>query len=538
MDTFLNDSSSDAYEKLIDRLLASPHFGERWARHWLDVARFGESHGFEHDYDRKYAYHYRDFVIKAFNQDMPFDQFVKWQLAGDELDPNNNLALMATGFLGAGVFPTQITANEVERARYDALDDMAGTTSLAMLGINLGCARCHDHKYDPITSQEYYRFVSTFSTTVRSEIELDLGQLDDQKTDDKSNPHLTKVQVTTEGLKPMRHHTQGADFFEKTYYLKRGDPDQKGQLVTQSFLQVLMRSPDKEKHWQVKPPPNWRTSYRRTALANWITDTQYGSGHLLARVIVNRLWQHHMGTGIVATPNDFGAQGQRPTHPQLLDWLAQQLIKNDWRLKPIHKLIMTSRVYQLSTSNNPDHEKIDPQNALHWRRQRQRLEAEIIRDNLFSVSGMIDKRMFGPGTLDSNSRRRSIYFTVKRSRLIPMMQLFDAPDALISQADRSRTIIAPQALMFMNNHQVRQAAQHLAKRLNPKKSLTDKQAIHQAYLIALTRPPTPQELNDAARFINNQKDSYKMQNKTNPSHLARSDFCQVLMSLNEFIYIE
>ncbi|MCA9015692.1 MAG: DUF1549 domain-containing protein, partial [Planctomycetaceae bacterium] len=174
VDEFLADQSPDAYEKLIDRLLASPRYGERWARHWLDIARFAESHGFEHDYDRNFAYHYRDFVIKALNQDMPYDQFVKWQLAGDELAPDNPLALMATGFLGAGVFPTQITANEVERTRYDALDDMLNTTGLAMLGLSVGCARCHDHKFDPIGSEDYYRMLSTFTTTVRTEIELDL----------------------------------------------------------------------------------------------------------------------------------------------------------------------------------------------------------------------------------------------------------------------------------------------------------------------------------------------------------------------------
>ncbi len=174
IEAFLADESPDAYEKLIDRLLASPHYGERWARHWLDIARFAESHGFEHDYDRNYAYHYRDFVIKALNQDMPYDQFVRWQLAGDEMAPDNPLALMATGFLGAGVFPTQITANEVERTRYDALDDMLNTTGLAMLGLSVGCARCHDHKFDPIPSQDYYRMLSTFTTTVRTEIEIDL----------------------------------------------------------------------------------------------------------------------------------------------------------------------------------------------------------------------------------------------------------------------------------------------------------------------------------------------------------------------------
>ncbi|MBI1899617.1 MAG: PSD1 domain-containing protein [Planctomycetia bacterium] len=822
---FLKDPTSEAYEKLIDRLLDSPKFGERWARHWLDVSRFAESHGFEQDYDREAAYHFRDFVIRAFNQDLPYDQFVRWQLAGDEIAPDDPLAMMATGFLGAGVFPTQITKNEVEKSRYDALDDMAATTGTAMLGLTIGCARCHDHKFDPIANEDYYRLVSTFTTTVRSNIELDLqpevyraakakfdaehaplaealaeherrnptaqsleewlnkkkseglepaaweylwngaiasaggakfvaqpdgsflaaeknadfdaytftaqvssakitavrldaladpslpksgpgraangnfalsdlrltvrpvdgskpallitladplatfqqqglpaaaiidadpksawavdpqfgkdhsvvlqvknapelagpvvleftlkfnnnqghaigrprfsisraaqpvaldGSLGPLGTNDaiellkqgegkplreliqegkilekpsalvdlcrredakwqelrgavqehlkqEPKPNLTKVMVSSEGFTPIRHHTQGADFFEQTYFLRRGDPDQKGDVATQSFLRVLMRADDGEKHWQAKPPPGWRTSYRRTALANWITDTEYGAGHLLARVIVNRLWQHHFGRGIVATPNDFGVQGQKPTHPELLDWLATELIRNNWRLKPIHKLILRSAVYRQCTAANGANEKIDPQNQYLWRRDRRRLEAEAIRDSLLAVSGTLDSRMYGPGTLDEGMTRRSIYFMVKRSKLIPMMTLFDAPEPNVSVGGRPSTTIAPQALLFMNNPHVRVWSRNFAKRLAPAAEKSWGEAVRQAYQVALTRDPDETELAQAGAFLAAQAEEYHKAQKGDAKELALADFCQVLMSLNEFVYVE
>src|SRR5206468_8556305 len=197
-------------------------------------------------------------------------------------------------------------------------------------------------------------------------------------------PNMTQVMVCSEGVTPIRHHTQGADFFNETYFLKRGDCDQKMGQAQQAFLQVLMLSPDKEKHWQFAPPEGSKTSYRRRALANWITDTEYGAGHLLARVIVNRLWQHHFGRGIVATPNDFGVQGTRPTHPELLDWLAQELIRNGWRLKPMHELIMTSAAYVQSSQFDAADAKLDPENIWLWRRTPQRLEAEVIRDSMLA----------------------------------------------------------------------------------------------------------------------------------------------------------
>src|SRR6267143_1696333 len=253
---------------------------------------------------------------------------------------------------------------------------------------------------------------------------------------------LTKVMVCSEGVPAIRLHTQGADFFEKSYYLKRGDPNQKNGEANAGFLQVLSRAPDGETHWKTAPPTASKLSYRRTGLANWITDKEYGAGHLLARVIVNRLWQHHMGRGIVATPNDFGAQGMRPTHAELLDYLASELIGGEWKLKRIHRLIMTSSAYIQGSDFNEKAFAADSENLLLWRHPKMRLEAEAIRDSMLFVSGMLDETMYGPGTLDESMKRRSIYFFVKRSKLIQTMMLFDAPNTLQSFALRANTTVA------------------------------------------------------------------------------------------------
>jgi mono/diheme cytochrome c family protein len=603
--SFVADPSPLAYEKLIDRLLASPHHGERWARHWLDVARFAESHGFEHDYDRPTAYPYRDFVIKALNLDLPYDTFTRWQLAGDEIEPDNPLALTATGFLGAGVHSTQITAATVEKERYDELDDIVRTMGTAMLGLTVGCARCHDHKYDPVPVRDYYRLVAMFTKTVRADMEVDLepalspdarrrhqaeiarreealqkheqdvlwpkvlvrlpaspgskpstskhlallrwyrskdatwrklnAQLQQMRAREKS-AGKSKAMICSEGLPPIRLHSQGADFLEHTHFLKRGDPNQKDGIATPGFLQVLTRSAGMEKRWHVSPPPGSRTPYQRRALANWITDVEQGAGALLARVIVNRLWQHHFGRGIVATTSDFGLQGERPTHPELLDWLASELIANGWRLKPIHKLIVTSAAYRQATTFDPARAVRDPDNRLLWRRVPRRLEAEVIRDSLLAVSDQLDRRMFGPGTLDPNHKRRSIYFFVKRSQLVPMMVLFDAPDGTVGIEQRTTTTIAPQALLLMNNTVVRSASARLAQRLQARNDPPEQ--VRFAYALTLGRAPKPAELTAALGFLHEQRTAYNEEKRPDAPQRALADFCQVLLGLNEFVYID
>jgi mono/diheme cytochrome c family protein len=823
VEAFVKSTDSDAYSKLIDKLLQSPQYGERWARHWMDLARFGESHGYEQDTDRLTAYHYRDFLIKALNADIPYDRFVRWQIAGDELEPENPLALMATGFLGAGVFPTQLTEKEFESSRYDELDDIVSTLGTTVLGLSIGCARCHAHKFDPIPALDYYRMAANFTTTIRSEVELDLEpeinqqrqaeyerQLakateslqayeatelpsvsnellnrfksdssaidawDDFKSADITSPKkkftlqsdrswlvtdvadtkdtvtfvgvpgsspiqslrlealrdkklpkggagrakdghlfigelkvriigndkklrkispianglvsnetatandliqrlsdndratgwevvakdmasdqslvlhftkplelgegeklqveivpgtaedtgsvgrfristtnrsnllpvigssglnvdirkalaqltekfdrgskefkvakdwiaeripqyrqlierlqkldekktgiiLTKVQINTEGMPRMPHLADGRGFphfYPDTYFLNRGDVSQKRDKVDAGFLRVLMRNDRQQKDWEIAKPEGWdRTSYRRTSLANWLTDPQDGAGHLAARVIVNRLWQHHFGVGIVPTASDFGKQGDQPTHAELLDWLAVDLIQNGWKLKRMHRLMMTSSVYMQSsdvsgTKNGEGRLKADRENQLFWRFNPRRLEAEAIRDSLLAVSGQLDTTMFGPGTLDPNMKRRSIYFQIKRSQLIPMMVLFDWPEHQVSIGTRSRTTIAPQALAFMNSPQCRVYAQALADRV---RSDSAEASIHNTYRQVLGRKPKDTELKLALAFLEKQASEYAANQLEKGRERALVDLCQTVLSMNEFVYVE
>jgi hypothetical protein len=342
---------------------------------------------------------------------------------------------------------------------------------------------------------------------------------------------VTKVLVTTEGMKPLKHHADDRGFphfYKETYILARGDVNKKQGVAEQGFLQVLTRTPDLEKHWIREPAAGARTPGRRSALARWLTDVDAGAGALVARVIVNRLWAQHFGRGLVATTNDFGAQGEPPTHPELLEYLAGELIRNGWRLKPIQKLILTSAVYQESTEKSAASAAKDPDNKLYWRRDPRRLEAEAIRDSLLEVGGLLDRRMYGPGTLDEAMTRRSIYFFIKRSKLIPMLMVFDAPEPLASQGGRPTTTIAPQALLFMNSPLVRRCAAGLAKEAD----------VSALYRRALGRPPTDAELKSAGEFLSLQEQSYRDSGKGDPKLAARVDFCQALLCLNEFVYVE
>ncbi len=567
VERFVADTGANAFEKVVDRLLATPAYGERYGRHWLDPARYAESHGFEHDYFRPNAYHYRDFVIKALNADMPYDRFVRWQIAGDELAPNDPEALAATGFLGAGVYPTQITNREAERVRYDAMDDMLATTGHAMLALTVGCARCHDHKFDPIPTKDYYRLLSAFTTTVRAEIEVVLGtpeqkaalaafeaklkplqdELKKMKPADagykdqqakiaeleKARPKVTKsiIQATTEGKKPMRHHTADGsipDFYPTTHLLKRGDADQKDGEVSLGFLQVLSKKP--ETTWIAPKPAT--TSGRRTALAKWLTDTTDGAGATAARVMVNRLWHHHFGRGIVATLNDFGYQSEAPTHPELLEWLADDLASNGWKLKRLHKLMVMSRTYGQSAAASAEAAKADPDNRLWGSRPKRRLEAEAIRDNWLSVAGQLDGTLYGPGLADESMKRRSIYFRIQRSQLIPSLQVFDWPDTLTSAAARPTTTVSPQALLFLNNPNVRAAANAFAVELKPfaDKGLTA--GVERAYLSAFGRPPTPAETEAGVGYLTMRGA------KDGKLDKALQEYALVLFSLNEFIYVD
>jgi hypothetical protein len=345
-------------------------------------------------------------------------------------------------------------------------------------------------------------------------------------------PNIVKALIASEGVPPVKLHTQGEEVLSHTHFLRRGDPNQKEAVASPSYLQVLYTGED---HWRKSPPKESKLSYRRAAFADWITDVDRGAGPLLARVIVNRLWQHHMGRGIVATPSDFGIRGEPPTHPELLDYLASELIRNGWKLKPVHKLIVTSAVYQTASTAAEAKLKADRDNALFWHRPARRLDAEAIRDSLLFVGGQLDERMFGPGTLDEASKRRSIYFTMKRSKLIPMLVIFDAPDGTVGVGERPATTVAPQALLMLNNPQVRSWARSFATRVT-KGMRSSEQAIDRAYRIALGRSATPEELSEGTAFVKRQEESYK--GRADAKDLALADFCQVVMCLSEFMYVE
>ncbi len=352
-------------------------------------------------------------------------------------------------------------------------------------------------------------------------------------------PDLKKVMVTSEGFKPIPHFADARGFphfYQTVFMLKRGDARQKGEVASPGFLQILDHAPDGDGRWQQQPPPGARTSYRRRALANWMTDTQYGAGELLARVIVNRLWQHHFGRGIVGTPNDFGMQGDRPTHPELLDWLAADLIQHGWQLKRLQKLIMISATYLQSSDAKGDGAGIDKEDRFLWRWPRHRLEGEAIRDSILSVGGLLDDKMYGPGSLDPAMRRRSVYFFIKRSEMVPFLMLFDFPEPNSSVGARVSTTVAPQALALINNPQIRSAARAFATRLKPFAAKSLEEAVTRGYLSALGRKPDAGELRKSVAFLQKQPTSDHAAGADDAQEIALADFCQVLFGLNEFIY--
>jgi hypothetical protein len=540
LDAMLKDESPDWYEKLVDRLLTSDHFGERWGRHWLDVARYADSEGYEADADRPGSFHYRDFVIKAFNQDLPYDTFVKWQLAGDEYQPDDAMALAATGFLAVG--PVSVSKNnegtpqELAQYRADEIDDMVSTTGAAFLGMTVACARCHDHKYDPIPTRDYYRLAAAFNSTqrvggrFRSDEKHDAKELEDALRE--------PLRISDVGAEPVT-----------SYLLARGDPSHKLEEVRLGFLSVLEpeRSPDR---WTDHPRSSGaKTTFQRTALAEWMTDVDDGAGALLARVIVNRLWQHHFGVGLVATPSDFGTQGDRPTHPELLDWLASELIRQHWRLKPIHRLMLTSAAYMQDTTFDPAKAKIDPDDKLLWRRRPMRLEAEALRDAILATSGKLDLTMFGPAIKPAvppeaqagrnkdfvprpqddgpDQWRRSIYLFSKRSAPTPMFDVFDAPNPNQSCARRAQSTVSTQALILMDSAFVRRQAGFFEDRVVNDAGAKPEDRVRLAYRLALSRDPTPHEIESAYRFLG-----------PDAGRDALVDFCHVLLTLDEFAYVD
>jgi len=617
---FLDDQRPDAFDRLTDKLLDNPHYGERWARHWLDLVRFSDSGGFEYDRERDNAWRYRDYVIRAFNNDKPYDRFLKEQLAGDELYPNSVEARIATGYLRLGVENNIKT----EQTRIDELDDIVVTTANSLLGVTVGCARCHNHKFDPIAQKDYYRMQAVFFATKAEErplgtpeevekikagikaieelqkpIRKDIRAVE-QPTRDKiiakrkaDLPEYMRLALATPPEKRTEGQKLNANQVEKSlenireedliaempplarakrellqaqiddldrqkpkletamaimepgreapasYFLHRGNLGQKGSRMTPGVLSAAY-----EGEWQFPTPPaDAKSSFRRAGFAEWLTSPD---NPLTARVMVNRIWQNHFGEGLVRTPSNFGKMGERPTHPELLDYLASEFVQSGWSIKHIHKLIMKSAAYRMASDDIEANLKIDSDNRMLWRMPRRRVEGEVIRDAVLAVAGTLDRTIGGPAVYpyidpilfqssskrtwngkavnDPSTYRRSVYVFSKRTIPLPMLETFDRPDTMSSCGRRNRSTIAPQALILMNNEFIGTQAKHFAQRLEVEAGPDTKAQVKLAYELALSREPRPEELSKAVEFIQ----SY-------PQGLV--DFAHALFNINEFVYI-
>jgi hypothetical protein len=660
IDAFLADTAPGAWERVVDRLLASSHYGERWGRHWLDVARYADSGGFQNDTDRPQFWRYRDYVIKSFNDDKPYNLFVKEQIAGDEFDNRTDDTLIATGFLRAGPRVQHREKDNPER-RHDYLDDVLGAIGKGVLGLTVQCARCHDHKFDPILTREYYALQASIFGYVevdyplgpREQADAYMRKLDEiyQRTEplreqveaieapyqytlaleqikQKYPEHVVRAvekpeadrtvgekllatqvlesavtiptraidkimtpedaakkkaladRITainaekpkapalahivtdgdwratgpgtgdgTKGACPVcEEEYKGAGRFLElgpgaghyvtppSFFLVRGDPDRKAFATEPGFLSVITTGNPPA----ALPPSNGRTSGRRLALAEWLTSPD---NPLTARVIVNRIWHHHFGRGIVATLDNFGRMGEQPSNQELLDWLAVEFVKSGWSIKKMHRLIMTSEAYQMASEY--EHEASaakDPADAHLWRYRTTRMEGEIIRDQIMAVAGTLDRTIGGPPIfphvdeelLKALDRgiwrnqpdgpkvwRRSVYIYAKRSLPFPMLHVFDLADMNVSFGARNVSTVPTQALTMMNDAFVRKQAQMLADRLT-KEAGSDRGAqVDLAYRLALTRPPTANERSMAMKMI---------------ATASLEDFTNVLFNLSEFLY--
>ena len=571
-------------------------------------------------------------MIRALNADMPFDQFVRWQIAGDEYAPDNASAVAATGFCTAAPSQETTPADTEEnkaKIRYDELDNMLATTGSALLGLSVGCARCHDHKFDPIPTRDYYRMLAAFQTSERQVAPLsrphrdlehwlreqrrlyreakmtELGLSDGEKFWLRQPEHFfVPVQIELykkygKRLDPMTEQlrnwmsaaaramfdrlvaaarnaeAEGADSkvtalalfdrgqqAEPAYILGRGSVTNRQESVALGFLQVLTRGTTPADYLAQarasaascvkldEPDAMLGTTYQRMALAGWLTDLDHGAGALLARVVVNRLWQHHFGEGLVRTPDDFGATGSRPDHPELLEWLAGELIRGGWRLKPIHRQILSSAVFRLSTANAPAGMAVDADNRLLWHRRAIRLEAETMRDAMLTASGRLNSVMYGPPfrpripaeaiSTRSNDAypadihdgpltwRRAVYAFIKRSVPNPLAEVFDAPDSTAVCGRRNTTAVPTQNLALLNDPFVRDRATDLARRAVDESGPRPEDQIGRAYELALGRPPREDDLAAAVAFL--------ADGESRPDALA--DLCHVLFTLNEFLYID
>jgi hypothetical protein len=557
---FVASTDPLAYEKLVEHLLASPRYGERWGRHWLDVVRFAETEGFEYDRQRPDAWRYRDYVIRSFNADKPYDQLVREQLAGDEIEPDSRDMEIAVGFYRLGPVRRNAGNPKVAFSRNEVLTEMTDSIGAVFLGLTVGCARCHDHKFDDFSQADYYRLQAFLAQTQEHDIVLA-----DPKVRASWEERTGKIQAEIQRLKQALETAEGERrermrarlaamqrslppslpgissvhdvAAERTtvHVLKRGDPDRKGKPVGMRVPAALLA---------VKPPElPAQTKNPRTLLAAWINDP---GNPLAARVFVNRVWQYHFGQGIVATANDFGVNGSGPSHPELLDYLAGQFLAGGRRIKPLHRLILLSSTYRQG-SRSPDGLSLrkDPDNCLLARFPRRRLDAEEVRDALLMISGRLNDKAGGPSVVvpvdpdlvgllydpaqwrvtatRAEHDRRSVYLLSKRNLRLPFLEVFDQPDAATSCPRRVTSTHVLQSLELLNGSISHRLADAFARRLEREAGADPQRQIERAYLLAAGRAPTARERELARKFLAEQ---------------PLRELALAVFNLNAFLYVD
>ena len=620
---FEADASPDAHEKVIDELLSRPQYGEKWGRHWLDLVRYAETNGYERDGRKPEAWRYRDYVIRSFNQDKPYDAFIREQLAGDELDQVTRDSMIATGFHRLGIWDDEPA--DPDQAYYDGLDDVLSTTSQVFLGLTVGCARCHDHKIDPIPQRDYYRMLGFFHNTLNNitprqfkkspytlntlRVIASPARIEEHEArkkaheeslaalDERVAGYETKIEETftnpekedaadkrtreillRQKRSPALDETELADYIRAmeeagelrrnkvppleralciqengrqapdTHVLIRGNAHAPGEKVGPGYPEVLgFRDPI------IPPAPEGiDSSGRRRVLADWITSPE---NPLTARVIVNRLWHYHFGRGIVRSTNNFGQNGESPTHPLLLDWLAAEMIEGGWSLKKFHRMLMLTRAYRMSSQGTLAGLRKDPENNLFWRFDMRRLTAEEVRDSLIHLTGRLNLKMGGPSiytevppeVLATASRpgnawgnsppgerlRRSVYIFVKRSLHEPMLKAFDMADTDNTCAVRFTTTVPTQSLTMLNSRFLNDLAVRFAQRLVDEAGDDPEARVRLGLALATQREPAPEEIGQGLRMMKELQESSGLTPRQ-----ALDRFCLLAMNLNEFIYLD
>ena len=619
--SFLADDSPEAFERVIDRLLESPHYGERWARHWLDLVRYAETNSYERDGAKPFVWRYRDYVIQSFNNDKPYDQFVMEQLAGDELDNPTTETIIATGYYRLGIWQDE-PVDPVQEV-FEDIDDLIRTTAEVFLGVTVGCARCHDHKLDPIPQRDYYRMAAFFRNVqrygVRGAGSVEASSLVDIGTPEERKRYAEQVQVHQEELRDMtrriatinrivkadlkgvendewKNEKRRSEFVKKrigslltkaefdeylrlvkrreelkrfkppglekslcvkehgrtspqTYVLIRGNAHAQGDEVTPGFLEVL--SPPEPNI--AEPAADANSTGRRRALAEWIASK---SNPLTARVMVNRIWHYHFGRGLVRSTSDFGFQGTPPTHPQLLNWLASEFVDGGWKIKRLHKLMMLSNTYQMSSQSDALALEKDPVNQLFWRFDMRRLSAEEIRDSILAANGSLAlDRMFGPSfypiipaeVMAGQSRpgagwgksspedraRRSIYIHLKRSLVVPMIASFDGADTDFSCPVRFHTTQPTQALGMLNSTFMMDQATIFSRYLISQVGDDPAKQITLALQRVTQREPTDRDVQRGVALVKTLQEQHNV-----PLADALRYFCLTALNLNEFVYLD